>query len=234
MVFVDDVSCDMAASFKDGKIVYMKPLLHTLMDKQKLPTAFYLRKNVLQIARELLGKVIVTQFDENLTSGMITEVEAYAGITDRASHAYNHRKTRRTAVMYAPGGTAYVYLCYGIHHLFNVVTNQSGIPHAILIRAMEPVEGVDTMLERRKKSRLAFSLTAGPGAVAQALGIKTMHTGCSLLSDTIWLEDRGIRPPRKQILSGPRIGVDYAGEDALLPYRFYLKGNRWVSGRIKR
>lgn len=204
------------------------------MNKQKLPQAFYLRNNVLQIARELLGKVIVTRFDEKLTSGMITEVEAYAGITDRASHAYNNRKTNRTAVMYASGGTAYVYLCYGIHHLFNVVTNQANIPQAILIRAMEPVDGIATMLERRKKSRFAFSLTAGPGAVSQALGIKTMHTGFSLLSDTIWLEDRGIKPPRKQIISGPRIGVDYAGEDALLPYRFYLKGNQWVSGRMEK
>ena len=195
----------------------------------KLPQTFYLRSNVLQVARDLLGKIIVTRFEEGLTSGTITEVEAYVGATDRASHAYNHRKTTRTSVMYASGGTAYVYLCYGIHHLFNVVTNQIGIPHAVLIRAVEPLEGIAIMLERRKKIKPAFALTAGPGAAAQALGIKTMHTGCSLLSDTIWLEDCGIKISRSKIVSGPRIGVDYAGDDAKLPYRFYVKGNLWVS-----
>ncbi|MEO6168831.1 MAG: DNA-3-methyladenine glycosylase [Chitinophagales bacterium] len=196
---------------------------------QKLPRSFYLRDNVLQIARELPGKFLMTKVEGIKTGGMITEVEAYAGVSDRASHAYNNRRTNRTEVMYSQGGTAYVYLCYGIHHLFNVVTNQHNVPHAILIRGIEPVEGVEVMMQRRKKMKLDFTLTAGPGAVSQALGISTQHTGISLLSNTIWLEDRGIKILSKKMTNGKRIGVDYAGEDALLPYRFFIAGNPWVS-----
>ena len=144
-----------------------------------LPESFYNRKDVVKIARELLGKILVTEFGVR-TSGIIVETEAYAGITDKASHAYGGRRTGRTEVMYSPGGTAYVYLCYGIHHLFNVVTNIEGIPHAVLIRAIEPVEGIETMLERRGKTKLSPSLTAGPGALSQALGISTALTGTSL------------------------------------------------------
>ncbi|MBK9731394.1 MAG: DNA-3-methyladenine glycosylase [Chitinophagaceae bacterium] len=199
------------------------------MTNKKLPLSFYLRSNVLRIARELPGKFLVTEIGGVKTSGMITEVEAYEGITDRASHAYNHRRTNRTEVMFAQGGTAYVYLCYGIHHLFNVVTNQLNIPHAILIRAIEPVEGIATMMERRKKLKLDFTLTAGPGAVSQALGISTAYTGSSLLSRSIWLEDRGIKIAPRKIIAGPRIGVEYAGEDSMRPYRFYITGNSWVS-----
>ncbi|HUM45513.1 MAG TPA: DNA-3-methyladenine glycosylase [Chitinophagales bacterium] len=196
---------------------------------QKLPRSFYLRDDVLQIARELPGKFLMTKIDGVKTGGMITEVEAYAGASDRASHAYNNRRTNRTEVMYAKGGTAYVYLCYGIHHLFNVVTNQPNVPHAILIRAIEPVEGVEVMMQRRNKLKFDVTLTAGPGSVSQALGISTRHTGMSLLSNVIWLEDRGIKISPKKMMAGKRIGVDYAGEDALLPYRFYIGGNVWVS-----
>lgn len=196
---------------------------------QKLPRSFYLRDNVLQIARELPGKFLMTKIDGVKTGGMITEVEAYAGASDRASHAYNNRRTNRTEVMYAQGGTAYVYLCYGIHHLFNVVTNRHDVPHAILVRGIEPVEGIEVMMQRRKKLKLDFTLTAGPGAVSQALGINTHHTGLSLLSNEIWLEDRQIKISSKKITAGKRIGVDYAGDDALLLYRFYIAGNPWVT-----
>lgn len=192
-----------------------------------LPESFYTRKDVVKIARELLGKVLVTDFGVR-TSGMIVETEAYAGITDRASHAYGGRRTARTEVMYLGGGAAYVYLCYGIHHLFNVVTNIEDIPHAILIRAIEPIDGLEVMLKRRNKTKLLPSLTAGPGALSQALGINTLHTGISLQSGSIRIED-GIRIHKADIVEATRVGVAYAMDDAMLPYRFYIKGNRFVS-----
>lgn len=185
----------------------------------KLPRSFYLRDDVVTIARELLGKVLVSDIDGVRTAGVITETEAYAGTIDRASHAFGGRRTARTEVMYGRGGIAYVYLCYGIHHLFNVVTNASDTPHAVLVRAMHPVEGIDVMKERRRQERLT---TGGPGTVSQALGIRTMHTGTDLLGTILRIEDRGITVPAAAIITGPRIGVDYAGEDALLPYRFHF------------
>lgn len=194
-----------------------------------LPESFYARTDVVKIARELLGKVLVTSFNGELTSGMIVETEAYAGETDKASHAFGGRRTRRTEVMYAHGGTAYVYLCYGIHHLFNVVTNARDTPHAILIRAVEPLEGIDIMLERRGKEKLQPSLTAGPGAMSVALGIETRHTGVSLQGAEIYIEDRGIKVPAKNIIAGTRVGVAYALDDALRPYRFSIKDNPYVS-----
>ena len=200
---------------------------------KKLGKSFYERDNVVQIARELPGKFLMTKIDGIITGGMITEVEAYEGVTDRASHAFNNRRTARTEVMYSAGGTAYVYLCYGIHHLFNVVTNRSGIPHAILIRAIEPMVGIGAMMKRRKKSLLDFTLTSGPGALSEALGIQTQHTGKSLLTGNIWLEDRGIEITQAMITKTTRIGVDYAGTDALLPYRFYIKENKWISRKLK-
>ena len=186
----------------------------------RLPRSFYQRDDVVAIARELLGKVLITRFDGRTTAGIICETEAYAGPHDRASHAYAGKRTPRNEVMYAKGGTAYVYLCYGLHHLFNVVTNSNGTPHAVLIRAIHPTVGIELMLERRgADARLS---TGGPGTLTQALGIRTSHNGTDLLSDTIYIEDRSIIVPRKAIITGPRIGVQYAGEDALLPYRFHF------------
>lgn len=195
----------------------------------KLPDSFYRGNDVVNIAESLLGKVLVTVFDGIVTSGIITETEAYAGATDKASHAYGNRRTTRTEVMYAQGGVAYVYLCYGIHHLFNVVTNDADIPHAVLIRGIEPVEGIDTMLARRNKTTLSPALTAGPGALSAALGIHTHHTGLPLCGNTIYIEDRGIYVPQEDIEAATRVGVAYAAEDALLPYRFYIAGNKYVS-----
>lgn len=200
---------------------------------KKLTSAFYNRENVLQISKELLGKYLVTQIDGIRTSGMITEVEAYGGVVDRASHAYGGRRTDRTEVMYAQGGTAYVYLCYGIHHLFNVVTNKKDIPHAILIRAIEPVEGIAEMMMRRKKERFDYTLTKGPGSLSEALGIRVSNTGVSLRGNTIWIEDRGIKIPPRKIVVSKRIGVEYAGSDAALLYRFYIRDNPWVSKHPK-
>jgi DNA-3-methyladenine glycosylase len=198
---------------------------------KKLPSSFYTRNDVVQLAREMIGMTLHTRMDGVHTAGRIVETEAYNGIVDRASHAFGNRRTKRTEVMYAMGGIAYVYLCYGIHHLFNVVTNVEGIPHAVLIRAVEPVVGINTMLERRKKSTLDFAITKGPGSVSQSLGIFTDHSGISLLGDTIWLSNEGDECDTNDIIASPRIGVDYAQEDALLPYRFYLGSSPYVSGK---
>ena len=204
-----------------------------LSSLNKLPDEFYLRKNVTRIARELLGKIIVTRFDGIITAARIVETEAYNGSVDKASHAYGNRRTARTEVMFAEGGIAYVYLCYGIHHLFNVVTNIKDTPHAVLIRAAEPLFGVDDMMIRTGKEILDNSLTRGPGNVSKALGINVRHTGTSLSSDELFIGDDGFRPKPSSIATTERIGVDYAAEDALLPYRFVIKNNPYVSGKNK-
>lgn len=185
---------------------------------------------MVQIAQELLGKMVVTQWNGATTSGRIVETEAYAGTADKASHAYRGR-TPRTAVMFAEGGTAYIYLCYGIHQMFNIVTNIEGIPHAVLIRALEPLQGIDTMLQRTGKTTLDHSLTRGPGNVGRALGFHTSQSGQSLQSDELYIGDDGFVVEQKNIVATPRIGVAYAAEDALLPYRFYVRGNPYVSGK---
>ncbi len=188
----------------------------------QLEADFYGDDDVVAIARALLGKVLATAVDGRLTRAVITETEAYAGVTDRASHAFGGRRTRRTEPLFKAGGIAYVYLCYGIHHLFNVVTGPEDVPHAILVRAGAPLEGVDTMLERRGRERVDARLMAGPGTLSSALGIRTSMTGTPLDGDTIWLEDHGIGAPANRIITGPRVGIDYAGRDAALPYRFRL------------
>ncbi|HEX2608891.1 MAG TPA: DNA-3-methyladenine glycosylase [Flavisolibacter sp.] len=200
---------------------------------QKLPLSFYLRSDVVKIARELLGKVLVTQFEGERTSGRIVETEAYAGELDRASHASKGR-TARTDVLFKAGGTAYVYLCYGIHQMFNIVTNVDGVPHAILIRAVDPMEGVELMMARRNKKKFDETLTRGPGSVGQAFGFHTSQSGLSLQGDELYIADDGFKLPKSDIIASPRIGVDYAGEHAAWDYRFYVKGNRFVSGKGKR
>jgi DNA-3-methyladenine glycosylase len=197
---------------------------------KKLDYSFYGRWDPAQIAKELLGKILITCFDGQPTSGRIVETEAYGGVADRASHAYGERRTARTEVMYGKGGTAYVYKCYGIHHMFNVVTHDKGVPHAVLIRALEPLEGMDRMMRRTGKKRLDFSLTKGPGNLSKALGLHTHHSGMSLLSTEIFIGDDGFRVKKGVLGVTARIGVMYAGEDAKLPYRFFIKGNPYVSG----
>ena len=195
----------------------------------KLPVDFYQREDILVISRELLGKVLCTNFHGKLTSGIIVETEAYGGITDKASHAYGGRRTKRTETMYAKGGSAYVYLCYGIHHLFNIVTNKENIPHAVLIRAIQPRDGIEIMLQRRKKKILEPTLTGGPGSLTQALGITIKDSGTSLMENLIWLEDQNIYNENQDILASPRVGVQYAGKDANNPWRFRIANNPWVS-----
>ncbi len=186
----------------------------------KLPLHFYARNDVVQISKDLLGKVLCTNINGRVTKVIITETEAYAGVNDKASHAYGGRRTKRTEPMYRQGGLAYVYLCYGIHHLFNIVTNEADTPHAVLIRAGRPLEGVDVMQKRRKKQRKDRTLLAGPGSLAQALGITTDLTGTSLLGNRIWIEDQQIPLDAEVVIAGPRIGIAYAEEDAGRPYRF--------------
>ncbi|MEQ9299615.1 MAG: DNA-3-methyladenine glycosylase [Cyclobacteriaceae bacterium] len=195
----------------------------------KLLIDFYLREDVVEIAKDLLGKTLVTNFDGVYTSGVIVETEAYCGSNDKASHANNGKRTPRTEVAFGEGGVAYVYLCYGIHHLFNVVVNERDKADVVLIRAIEPREGLETMALRRNISTEKYQLTAGPGALTQALGIKTAMTSTSLMGDYIWIEDTGIAVASKKIKIGTRVGVGYAEEDALKPWRFSIKDNPWVS-----
>lgn len=197
----------------------------------KLLPDFYDRTDVVKIARELIGKILVTHFGGHLTAGRIVETEAYAGVGDRASHAWGGRRTQRTEIMFGDPGTAYVYLCYGIHHLFNVVTNRRDIPHAILVRALEPLHGIDTMLKRTRKKKADHTLTRGPGNVSKALGIFTQHTGWDLQSDELFIADDAYVVRKKDIVISARIGVDYAGEHAVWPYRFTLRDNPYVSGK---
>lgn len=195
---------------------------------QKLGTDFYERDDVAQIAKELLGKYIITTFDQQTTVGRIVETEAYAGIIDKASHAYNNRRTARTEVMFGPAAVSYVYLCYGIHHLFNVVCNVKDKPDAVLIRGIEPVKGMHVMLQRFNKEKPDSSIGRGPGNVSKALGISTQHTGLSLQSKQIWLAEDNAST-FFNVLTSPRIGVDYAGEHAKWLYRFFIENHPQVS-----
>ena len=197
---------------------------------KKLKLDFYLGQNVLQTARDLLGKILVTNIDGMHTSARIVETEAYIAITDRASHSYNGRRTNRNEHMYGKGGISYVYICYGMHHLFNVVTNNRDIPDAVLIRAAEPVSGIQAMLARTGKKVADYTLTKGPGNMSRALGISKLHSGIRLTGNQIFLADDGYVLPAELTGASKRIGIDGAGADALLPYRFYIRGNRYVSG----
>lgn len=195
----------------------------------KLPYSFYQNDKVTDLAVQLLGKQLFTFIDGELTGGTIVETEAYNGVTDKASHAFGGRLTNRTSTMYEAGGVSYVYLCYGIHYLFNVVTAPKNNPHAVLIRGIEPLVGLPIMLRRRGMSTLAPRITAGPGALAKALGIDKNLNAKDLLGDEIWIEDNGISYNSAAVVASPRVGVDYAGDHALLPWRFYIKGNKFVS-----
>lgn len=200
-----------------------------------LPREFYTRNDVVQIARQLLGKVLYTSSGNKLTAGIIVETEAYAGIIDKASHAYNNRRTARTEIMFRNGGHAYVYLCYGVHSLFNIVTSGESDPHAVLIRAIEPLHGIETMKLRSGKSVITSKNGIGPGNISKLLGIKVAHSGVDLCpglvkDGIIWVQDEEINVPAAEIIAGPRIGIDYAGEDALLPYRFQWLKNKKAPG----
>lgn len=189
----------------------------------RLQKSFFLRNNVLEITRDLLGKFLFTSKDGQVAGGIISEVEAYNGVSDRASHAYGGRRTKRNEMMYHEGGVVYMYLCYGMHAMLNFVTNAEDVPDAILVRGVVPTHGEELMLQRTGKSRVSPNLSDGPGKVSKVLGLTVPDNGTLLPSETIWLEDRGLVVPDDKVLVTPRIGVDYAGDDAQLPYRFLLK-----------
>ena len=181
------------------------------------------------MAKDLLGKVLFTQIEGQITAGIIVETEAYFGEIDKASHAYGGRRTNRTEIMYSEGGVSYVYLCYGIHHLFNIVTSVKGEPHAVLVRAIEPLIGIEIMEQRRNMSITKSAISSGPGSAAKALGIDYSFNKKDLGGEEIWIEDHGIKYTEDQIVVSPRVGVAYAQEDAFLPWRFFVKGNKYVS-----
>ena len=194
---------------------------------KKIKLSWYENEDVVAVARMLIGKVLCSKIDGVITKGLIVETEAYSGDNDKACHANGQKMTKRNRVMFDTGGHAYVYLCYGIHHLFNVVTNTKGNADAVLIRALEPIEGIEEMLKRRKMTKREKRLTGGPGVLTQALGIKMDHYGVKLDGHSIWIEESNDQNP--EIVETTRIGVEYAEEDALKPWRFYWKDNAWVS-----
>ncbi len=195
--------------------------------QMKLDQSFYQRNDVTKIARELLGKGLFTRFAGKTTGGIIVETEAYSN-SERGCHAYQNRITSRNEIMFGKGGHAYVYLCYGIHNLFNVVTNDEGEADAVLIRALEPLVGMQSMM-KRMSVKSERRVTSGPGKLTKALGIDRSFNGDPLWSKHLWLEDVGQFIPPGDIVRSPRIGIDYAGKDALLPWRFTVKGNSWLS-----
>lgn len=193
----------------------------------KLDMEFYQRRDVVKISRDLLGKVLVTHLDGVTTSGIIVETEAYSW-RERGSHAYGSKLTARTSVMFREGGHVYVYLCYGMHHLFNIVTNREGVAEAVLVRALEPLGGIPEMMRRRGEKVKINHLTSGPGKLTKSMGIDRSLNGKLLSDGEIWIED-GKKVPASEVEAGKRIGIDYAGEDALLPWRFTVRGNPWIS-----
>jgi DNA-3-methyladenine glycosylase len=199
------------------------------MANVKLPRRFYTREDTLQVARDLLGKLLVVPApDGSRVSGAIVETEAYMGPEDKGSHAFGNRRTKRTEPMFGEGGHAYIYFVYGMHYQFNVVANVKDVPHAVLIRAVEPVEGIEWMKVRRGME-YGVNLTNGPGKLCQALGIDLGLNTMDLTGDRIWIEKRGITVAPESILSGPRVGIDYAEEFVSKPWRFWVEGNRFVS-----
>ena len=195
----------------------------------KLNPEYYLNEDVVGLAKDLLGKVLYTKIGDEITAGIIVETEAYFGIKDKASHAYAGRRTNRTETMYGTGGIAYVYLCYGMHHLFNVVTSVENDPLAVLIRGIEPLIGVEIIEERRNMPHTKGAISAGPGSAAKALGIDKSFNAKNLSGDDIWIEDHHIQYKEEDIAATPRVGIAYAKEHALLPWRFFVKGNKYVS-----
>lgn len=194
----------------------------------KLTEEFYQRKNVVKIAQDLLGKGLFTTIDGITTGGLIVETEAYSW-KEKGCHAYGAKKTLRNSIMFEKGGYSYVYLCYGMHYLFNIVTNIEGVADAVLIRALEPIAGIKEMQVRRGTLRHDLHLTSGPGKLTKALGIDRTFNGKFLLNSDVWVADIGVKITTSKIQASERIGIDYAGEDARLPWRFTIKGNKWIS-----
>jgi len=198
----------------------------------KLERSFYTSRDALTAARDLLGKTLVVPVSSGVrVSGRIVETEAYCGVEDRAAHSYGGRLTDRTRVMFGPGGFSYVFFVYGMYNQFNVVTSDEGVPHVVLIRALEPVENIEAMRERRGKMP-DLNLTSGPGKLCIAMGIDKRLYGADLTGKRVWIEHAD-RVNDDEVVVTERIGIDYAGEDALKPWRFYIRSSPYVSRRTK-
>jgi DNA-3-methyladenine glycosylase len=198
----------------------MKPPDVSSTPGHRLSPADYADGNTPRIARFFLGKVLCVRADDGYAEGLITETEAYGGAEDAASHAHLNRRTTRTEIMFAPGGVAYVYLCYGLHHMFNIITGPKDSPEAVLVRAVTIVAGHE-LVRRRRKGVAEKNWASGPGRVCTALGIGRHHYGHDLAAgDSIWIEDRQVKVPKREITAGPRIGIDYAGDWIHVPWRF--------------
>ncbi|NML57026.1 DNA-3-methyladenine glycosylase [Chryseobacterium cheonjiense] len=195
----------------------------------KLKPEYYQNTDAIFLAQDLLGKILFTRKNGEVTAGIITETEAYFGTEDKASHAYGGRRSSRTEAMYQPGGFSYVYLCYGIHHLFNIVVSKEDDPKSVLVRSVEPYKGLEIIRKRRNMAVTDKAVSSGPGSASKALGIDMSFNKKSLTGDEIWIEDSGLLYGSEDITSTPRVGVAYAQEHALLPLRFYLKNNRYIS-----
>lgn len=193
----------------------------------KLSSDFYTREDTLLVCRQLLGKMLCTSVNGIFTSGIIVETEAYRGPEDLGSHAYNNRRTTRNDIMYSEGGVVYMYICYGIHDMLNIVTGKEGSSHAVLIRALQPVEGISHMCGRRGIQDLK-RLCKGPGALAKAMGLNKNHNGVSLQSDLIWIEDAPSLD-EESIVETSRVGLNIQGVYRDIPWRFYIKGNSFIS-----
>ena len=198
---------------------------------KKLPGSFYQRENVIEIAKELLGKVLLTKWNGVVSSGRIVEVEAYNGIIDKASHAFAGRRTARNEIMYANGGVAYVYLCYGVHWMMNVVARPPGVdyPGAILIRAIEPIEGLHHIAGRRA-GQPQRDWANGPGRLTRAIGITKAQDGLDMIArgSPLYFET-GESIPDHQIMRGPRIGIHVPEPSRSWEWRFWVKDNPHVS-----
>lgn len=201
-----------------------------------LESSFYQDEDVVSMAQKLLGKILVTEVDGMVSSGMIVETEAYRGPDDRGCHAFGGRCTERTKTMFYEGGHAYVYICYGVHPMVNVVTGPEGFAHAVLIRAIQPLEGVDMMMERRRINKEKPILVNGPGKLTVALGIHKEMDGQKLFEQTspLRLYDASMDILPEKVVSGPRVGMSkYVGACSHRPWRFYLRDNLWVSKPFK-
>lgn len=194
-----------------------------MVQNKPLPKKFYQSYEILQISKNLLGKILFTRSDNSqITGGIISEVEAYKGPFDKASHAYNGKRTPKNECMYLEGGYTYIFKCYGIHTLFNIVTHTKDSPHAILVRSVIPYYGIETMKKRRNGKR---NISSGPGVVSQCLGIQMKDNGISLQKNRIWVEDHGVIIPEHAIVTAPRIGISYAKEHAKLPWRYFISSS---------
>ena len=199
------------------------------LDLAKPDKSFFIRPEVTRIASELLGKLLISDIGGTRTSGIIVETEAYSW-REKGCHAFQNKMTKRNSTMFREGGVAYVYLCYGIHSLLNVVTNTEGQADAVLIRALEPVDGI-MLMQQRTGAKTERRITSGPGKLTKALGIDTSYDGSDLLKSKsiIRIQDAGLVVPKQKIVKTTRIGIEFAGEDSKLPWRFYLRENPWVS-----